>query len=392
MTQDELYFDNSATTKISEEALACYCEVSRTLFGNPSSLHAVGKAAEDILRGARRAVAAAIGARVGKVFFTASGTESNNLVTLGRAYAKERYRRGRIVTTAGEHPSVAAPLAKLAREGFEVVTVPTRGGVLDMDALRAALTPATFLVSLMAVNNETGAAYDIAAAAAAVRAACPDCLLHVDATQALFKIPFDVRALGVRAVTLSSHKVEGPKGVGALWVDDTVLRERGLAPLVLGGGQEEGLRSGTENVPAIAAFATACELGRAHAAERISHLRALRERLLTALATAPALAECRPLLPPSASPHILTLILPGIRSEVMLHHLSHDGISVSSGSACSTAGGGKKKSEALAAFGCPDGDADCAIRISTSHRNTEAGVDALLASLAAGLARLARKK
>ena len=384
-----IYLDNSATTKISERALARYCEVSREQFGNPSSLHAVGKAAEDIQRDARAAVRAAIGARDGAVVFTASGTEANNLAIFGRARAKARYKNARILTTAGEHASVTAPLNALRDGGMTVAEVPTAGGRLDLDALERLLTPDTVLFTAMLVNNETGALYDVAAAAALVRRRVPTCAVHVDATQALFKVPIRVRTLGIQMMTLSSHKVEGPKGVGALWIDPALMREHGVAPQVLGGGQEDGMRSGTENVPGIAAFATACRDGAAEEGERIARLTTLRKYLLTRLAE-PALAEVTPILPAVAAPHILTVTLPGIRSEVMLHHLSADGISVSSGSACSSHG--HVGTGALSAFGIPEAQRDHAIRISLSHRTTEEELDALIASLTRGLARLARKR
>ena len=386
----DIYFDNSATTPICEAALARYCEVSRLAFGNPSSLHARGKEAEDILKAARRTVCEAIGARGGSVIFTASGTEANNLALFGRAHAKARYRRGRILVSAGEHASVKEPLRALADEGYTVEEIPTRGGVLDMDALAALLTPDTFLVSVMAVNNESGAAYDLAPLAALLRTRCPDCALHVDATQAFMKIPLDVRTLGIRMLTLSSHKIEGPKGVGALWIDDTLKKEKGVAPQILGGGQEDGMRSGTENVPGIAAFAAAVQYGKENFAEFAESTRALRAYLLDRLQSDPAFAEVRAITPPVCAPHILTLILPAIKSEVMLHHLSGDGISVSSGSACSSHG--HTGTTALSAYGYSEKETDSAIRISLSHRNTREEVEIFLASFAAGLARLARKR
>ena len=390
MMKPEIYLDNSATTRISDGALARYIEVSRACFGNPSSLHAKGKEAEDILKAARRTVLSSIGARGGSIVFTASGTEANNLALLGRARAKSRYRGGRILTTAGEHASVTAPLAALAAEGYTVLEIPTVGGRLDLAALEELLTPDTLLVSVMAVNNETGAAYDIAAVAALIRSRCRDCALHVDATQAFFKIPLDVRAMGVRMLTLSSHKIEGPKGVGALWIDDTLIKEKGVAPQILGGGQEAGMRSGTENVPGIAAFATACEEGKVSFTERREKMEHLRHLLLKGLASDACFGEIRAVTPPVAAPHILSLVLPGIKSEVMLHHLSGDGISVSSGSACSSHG--HTGPSALVAFGLTEREADCAIRVSLSHRNTEEEITLFLASLSTGLSRLARRK
>ncbi len=383
-----VYLDNSATTPICEEALARYCEVSRTVFGNPSSLHAVGKQAEDVLKGARLSLLSAIGAKGGHIAFLASGTEANSLALWGRAHAKARYRRGKILASKGEHASVSQTLAALREEGFAVEEIPTVGGALDMAALEAALTPDTFLVSVMAVNNETGAVYPLSEVSRLIAARAPDCLLHVDATQALFHIPLSVSALGIDLLTVSAHKVEGPKGVGALYYTERVRKEKGLVPQILGGGQEDGMRSGTENVPGIAAFAAACDIGKENFAKREKILLSLRQYLLRRLAEEPALREVKPLLPPVAAPHILTLILPGIKSEVMLHHLSADGISVSSGSACSSHG--KTGSSPLLAFGCSPREADTAIRVSLSHRNTEEELALFLASLERGLARLSR--
>lgn len=389
MEKREIYLDNSATTRPSEAVLARYLEVSREHFGNPSSLHARGKDAEDVLREAKKTVLDAIGARGGSVVFTASGTEANNLAIFGRARAKARYRRARIVTTAGEHASVSLPFRALGEEGLTVVSVPTRGGALDMDALREALTEDTVLVSVMLVNNETGALYDLAPVREAIRERCPDCVLHADATQAFGKVKVDVRALGVRMLTLSSHKIEGPKGVGALWIDESLKKEKGVAPLILGGGQGEGLRSGTENVPAIAAFATAIAECKQNFDKNAETLWELRAHLLAGLAS-PALTEVKPILPAVAAPHILSLVLPDIKSEVMLHYLAGEGISVSSGSACSSHG--HVGETALSAFGLSDREADCAIRVSLSHRTKKDELDVFLAVLAEGVSRLARRK
>ncbi len=389
MEKKEIYLDNSATTRPSEAVLARYLEVSREHFGNPSSLHARGKDAEDILRDAKKTVLDAIGARGGSVVFTASGTEANNLAIFGRARAKARYRHARIVTTAGEHASVSLPFRALREEGMTAVAVPTVGGALDTEALLAALTEDTVLVSVMLVNNETGALYDLAPVREAIRARCPDCVLHADATQAFGKVKVDVRALGVRMLTLSSHKIEGPKGVGALWIDDTLKKEKGVAPLILGGGQGEGLRSGTENVPAIAAFATALSECKQNFEENTKRLWELRSHLLTGLA-APAFSEVKPILPSATAPHILSLVLPSIKSEVMLHFLAGEGISVSSGSACSSHG--HVGETALSAFGLSAREADCAIRVSLSHRTTREELDVFLAVLGEGLSRLVRRK
>jgi cysteine desulfurase len=385
-----IYLDSSATTRISEEALQTYIEISRGPFGNPSSLHGAGLDAERILTAARQDICRTLGDRggAGTVVFTSGGTEANNLAIFGRARAKARYRGGKILTTAGEHASVHAPLFTLRDEGYRIVEIPTVGGRLDTEAFAAECTPDVFLVSMMLVNNETGALYDLKSISSIMRQASPDAILHCDATQAYLKLPFSARSVGADMITLSSHKIEGPKGVGALWIDPDTIKKRGLAAHLVGGGQEKGLRSGTENVPGIAAFAKAAAIGFDTLAERGERIGRLREHLLAGLSAEPALSEVRPVLPAAHAPHILSLVLPDIKSEVMLHALSRDGIYVSSGSACSSHG--RHGTPALTAFGLSEADADRTIRISLSHRSTEEELDAFLAALRRQISSLAR--
>lgn len=387
----EIYFDNSATTAICPSALERYIEVSQASFGNPSSLHKKGKEAEDILKAARKSLLTAIGGEGGTAVFTSSGTEANNLALFGRALAKDRYRGKKILTTAGEHASITEPLAALQKMGMQIVEIPTVGGRLDMDFLETALTPEVILVSVMMVNNETGAVYDIPALSVLIKQKCPDCALHIDATQAFFKLPISVRALGARLMTLSSHKIEGPKGLGALYIDPSLIKEKGIVPCLLGGGQEGGFRSGTENVPGIAAFAEAIEYNKAHFAEFSQKTASLRAYLLSALQNDPAFVGVKPITPPAFAPHILNLILPNIRSEIMLHALSADGIYVSSGSACSS-NDKSHKGGALIAYGIPPREADCSIRVSLSHKNEKEEIDLFLLSLKKNLTRLQKTR
>ena len=378
----EIYFDNAATTCPSPEVIDFYARVARDCYGNPSSRHARGTAARALLSEARTTLFAALGTKEGRLVFTAGGTEANNLALLGRAHAKERFARGgRILTTAGEHSSVALPLRALAREGFEVVEISTKGGVIDMDALRAALSPRVVLVSVMAVNNETGAVYPTAEIGRLLHRVCPDGVLHVDATQAFMKIPFTPNTLGADMVTVSSHKIEGPKGVGALWVSDALIKNKGLSPILLGGGQEEGLRSGTENVPGACAFAEASRLAKESFEERTAQMRAVREYLVRAIAAHPVLSTAvTPNLPDAAAPHILSLTVLGFKSETVLNDLSGRGIYVSSGSAC--ASNARNLSEALLAFGKTEAETDATIRLSFSHHNTTDEADAFVSALA----------
>ena len=388
---NELYFDNSATTRISEEALKTYLSVSREQYGNPSSLHGMGRDAEQVLKAARQTIAKTVGDTTGgTVLFTSGGTEANNLAITGRAHAKPRFRGKTILTSAGEHASVKMPLAALEKEGYRIVEIPTIGGRLDPDAIARFATPDVILASVMLVNNETGALYDLPAVAAALRRSSPDAILHVDATQAYLKVPFSVKSLGCGLLTLSSHKIEGPKGTGALWVDPGVIKNRGLSPILFGGGQEAGLRSGTEDPPSAAAFAKAAAIGFSALSERIERLNALRARLFDRLANDPRLSGVKVNLPPAFAPHIVSLTLPKIKSETMLHALSARGVYVSSGSACSSHG--KHGTSALTAFGLTDADADATIRVSFSHRNTPEQVDLLADALAEETLRLARFK
>lgn len=386
-----IYFDNSATTPISEEALARYIEVSKMHFGNPSSLHSLGVDAEGLLKEARTAVRRALGATDGEIIFTASGSESNNLAILGRAYAKERYRRGaKIITTMGEHSSVREPLAKLKQEGYQVVEIPTRGGEIDLSVLEKELKAGEcILVSMMLVNNETGALYDLAAVSALMRRYASEAVLHVDATQAFLKVPFSPKSLGADLITVSSHKIEGPKGVGALYVSDFIKKTRGLSPVLFGGGQEGGLRPGTENVPGICAFASAASLSRAEIGKRVGITTALRSYLIERIRE--ELPEITLSLPPKCAPHVLNLTLPYIKSETMLHFLSREGICVSSGSACSS-NGQHHPSSALLAFGRTSEEADASLRISLSHHNTKEEIDVLINALKRGTGSLARFK
>ena len=381
----EIYFDNSATTKISEEALSKYIEVSRVDFGNPSSLHSLGLNAEKLMKSVREEILLSLGATDCSVVFTASGSEANNLAILGRAFSKERYKGKKIITTAGEHASVSMPLARLSQLGFKVVSIPTLGGKLDMDALKAELTPDVILLTMMMVNNETGARYDTAEASKLLHRACPEALVHLDATQSYMKYPFTKASAGADMITLSSHKIEGPKGVGALVISNAIIKSKGLSPLILGGGQEGGLRSGTENVPAICAFGEAVRIGRASVRDHYRKLSALRDELVEKLREIPELSIT---IPESFSPHIVNITLPNIKSETMLHYLSSFGIYVSSGSACSSHG--VHGESALVAFGRSEAEADCSIRISLSHRNTSEEIETLCSALREGISTLAR--
>ena len=383
----EIYLDNSATTALSPAVREKMISVMEN-YGNPSSLHAAGVRAEAVVREAREAVALSLGVRApkpGQIIFCASGSEADNLAILGSVYAKPRGRGGKIITTDSEHPAVENCMKRLEKDGYRVSRIPTRGGVLDMERLRAELTGDTLLVSLMAVNNETGAAYDLKTAFSIVRELCPGAVTHTDAVQGYLKLRMTPASVGADLMTVSAHKIHGPKGVGALYVDPAILKRRALIPVIEGGGQEEGLRSGTENVIGIAGFGQAAKDGYEHLAANLSHMRELREETVKRL----SLMGLHVNEPAGAvAPHIVSVTLPAVKSETMLHYLSAKGIYVSSGSACSSHS--HRVSRVLTAFGLNDFDADCTLRISFSEYNTGEDVDALCAALDAGLSELVR--
>lgn len=385
---DLIYFDNSATTPLSnaaklamQEAMECY--------GNPSSLHGAGQAAHLLLEKARRQVASTLGIKgtpaAGQITFTSCGSESDNLAILGCAYAKPRRRGGRVITTDSEHAGVENAVRALEHDGFEVVRIATRGGKLDMEQYQAALNDKTFLVSMMMTNNETGAMYDLARAFALAKAKNEAIVTHTDAVQGYLKSRFTPATLRADLVTVSAHKINGPKGVGALYTSPEALKRRDLVPLLLGGGQESGFRSGTENMIGIVGFGAAAEDGYRNLASTLSHLQDLRSYAEERLAALPVRLN----LPAGGrAPHILNLTLPDIKSETMLHALSAKGICVSHGSACSAKA--QTVSSSLTAFGISPEEAACSIRLSFGVQNTKAEIDRLVEALGEEIGRLVR--
>lgn len=393
----EHYLDNSATTPLCAAAYEKMEFVMRHVYGNPSSLHTLGLEAEKIVTEARMKILAALcpsksGLRTKpeNLIFTASGTEANNLALIGSAMAKSRNRGKKIIIGETEHPSVVETAHHLEALGFQIVKIPSPQGVWDMDTYGKALSPDTILVSAMLVNNETGAVNDIAAVAAAARAANPDVLIHCDAVQGFLKTEI-CPAVAADMVTLSAHKIGGPKGVGALYINDKIIKTRALSPVVFGGGQERGFRSGTENVAGIAGFGAAAEYGAKTLPSFLSGIARLREMLENGIAAfaGHGVRINRPQTAVIAN-HIISLTVPGIRSETLLHSLSADGVYVSSGSACSSNTG--HASYVLRSFGLSAADADATVRISLGTQNTEEDITALCASLGQGLQRLAKIK
>ncbi len=384
-----IYFDNAATTKPSDAAVKAVLDALCVSWGNPSSRHGAGREAKKALDAAKTKILNTIGAKnapsLSSLIFTGSGTEATNLAVLGVCRAKAR--RGRILVGDGEHASVSAAVAQAEREGFEVVKIPTVGGVLDIDAIKAAVTKNTVLASFMLVNNETGARYDVERAFKAVKMLCPNAICHCDAVQGYLKVPFTVKSLGADLITLSAHKIHGPKGVGALYVSPDVYKRRELSAVVFGGGQEGGYRSGTENVPACLGFAAAAEEEFSMLEKFSAKMRELREYIIGGIEKIDGVRVNKPAL---AAPHIVSVTLPKIKSETMLHFLWERGIAVSSGSACSTHS--KSLSSALQAFGLPASEADTTIRVSLCADNTREDADELIDAIADGVAKLARMR
>ena len=389
---NQVYLDNSATTALCEEAKNAMSAVMHDVYGNPSSLHSAGLAAEKIVSEARTNVLASLGVRgdAKQLIFCGSGSEANNLALIGTYTAKKRRTGARVIITAGEHSSVEASAAYLESIGADVVRLSTKDGAIDMDELRTALTPDTVLLSTMLVNNETGALYPVGEMFKLAKAICPDILCHADAVQGYTKVRFTARSLYADLITVSAHKIHGPKGVAALYVAPEVLKRRALVPVIHGGQQENGLRAGTENTIGIAGFGAAVKASMLQQSEDLLQIESVAKHLLQHLSEDERLREIRVNRPATAVRHIINITLPSIKSETMLHFLSGKGIFVSSGSACSSHA--KSVSRALDAFGMTAKEADCSLRISLSRYNTTEDADRLCEALAEGLTSLIRIK
>lgn len=364
------YFDNSATTAPCPEAVEAMCRALTECWGNPSSLHGIGNAAQALLEDSRAAVAGALGCDPTELLFTSGGTEGNNLAVLGAAHQLRRMGR-RIVSTEIEHASVEEALQQLEAEGFEVVRLhPDRSGHISERALYAAVDAHTILVTMMLVNNEIGAVLPVAAARRAVLAARAPALIHCDAVQAFGKLPLRPSKLGVDLMTISSHKIHGPKGVGALYI----RKGARIKPRAFGGEQERKLRPGTEPMPAIAGFAAAAA-ALPEPQSALAHMTALRDYFCNRLTTIDGAVINSPA---DGLPYIVNFSLPGVKSEPMLNYLSANGICVSAGSACSKG----KKSRVLNRLELPQAVADSAVRVSFSRNTTLQEIDLLLQGIA----------
>ena len=366
------YFDNAATTQVRPEAAQAALEAMTQEWGNPSSVYQFGGRAAALVKNGRRDVAQALGCQPEEVYFTSCGTESDNWAI--RSGVELNRRKGKhIITTAIEHAAVLEPCRELERQGWEVTYLaPDKQGRIDPSQLEAALREDTVLVSMMLVNNELGTVLPVKEAARAIkRSGCP-ALLHCDAVQGFLKVPFTPKELGVDLLSVSGHKIHAPKGIGALYIKKGLK----LPPMIRGGGQESGLRSGTEATGQIAALAAAARLGRETMEADLKHMAALREETAVRLkAQVPGLK----VLVEQGAPHILPVTMPGYKSEVVVRYLSDRGVYLSSGSACHKG----KPSHVFAALKLPKAELDGALRISFSAETGEEDVEALVQALAA---------
>lgn len=381
----EIYFDNSATTQVFDSVREIMVETMTADYGNTSSLHRKGMEAEQYVRAAREEIAKSLKVKEKEILFTSGGTESNNLAIIGTALANRR-AGNHIITSCIEHASVYNTTAFLEEQGFRVTYLPVdHNGHVSPEDLRAAICPDTILVSIMYVNNEMGAVEPISQLSKVIRETRPEIYFHVDAIQAYGKYVIRPKKEGIDLMSVSGHKIHGPKGIGFLYVDERVK----IRPILFGGGQQKGMRSGTENVPGCAGLGAAVkEMYRNHEA-KIDSLYRLKERLVAGLQEMDGVTV-HGLAGRDSAPQIVSAGFEGVRAEVLLHALEERGIYVSSGSACSSNHPGI--SGTLRGIGVRPSLLDSTLRFSFGMFNTEDEVDACLKALNELLPMLRRYK
>lgn len=377
-----IYFDNAATTKVSDAAADVALHIMTEEYGNPSSVHDLGYEAEKRLKKARKAMLDVLGSfdRDDDFIFTSCGTEANNLAILG-ALATHMHGGKTVIMSDSEHPSVYNLSKKITELGFSVKYIPTKGGSLDLEFCEREFSKDVALITCMTANNETGALYDISSVNALRNRLCPDAILHSDCVQAFLKTEFPLCDTGADLISVSGHKVHAPKGVGGLYIKSGTR----ISNMLYGGGQEKSLRPGTEALPLICAFEKA--VTEADISSNLSHIKGLREHLVSKVRK--ILPEVIINTPPVFLPHVVSMTLPSIKSEVMLRHLSAKGIFVSAGSACSSK---HRENRVLAAFGLSPKEADTTIRISFCEYNTREEIDILVSEIRRGIDSLVAMK
>lgn len=370
----EVYFDNSATTRCYDSVKDIVVKAMTEDFGNPSAMHLKGVEAEKYIKSSAESLARLLKVQEKEILFTSGGTESDNLALIGATFANKR-SGNHIITTSVEHPAVSQPALFLQEQGFEVTYLPVDSrGVVKMDALKAVLREDTILVSVMYVNNEVGAVMPVEEIAALVHEKSPKALFHVDAIQAFGKYRIYPKKMGIDLLSVSGHKIHGPKGVGFLYINEKAK----IQPQILGGGQQGGMRSGTDNVPGIAGLGVAAEMVYTDFDKKIQHLYDLKERMAEGLSKLGDITiNGMPLR--EGAPHIMSVTFHGVRSEVLLHTLEEFGVYISAGSACSSHK--RKPSATLTAMGLSRADVESTVRISFCEENTFEEVDYCLEAL-----------
>lgn len=359
----EVYFDNSATTRCYDSVKDIVVKVMTEDFGNPSAMHLKGVEAEKYIKSSAESLARLLKVQEKEILFTSGGTESDNLALIGAAFANKR-SGNHIITTSVEHPAVSQPALFLQEQGFEVTYLPVDSrGVVKMDALKAVLREDTILVSVMYVNNEVGAVMPVEEIAALVHEKSPRALFHVDAIQAFGKYRIYPKKMGIDLLSVSGHKIHGPKGVGFLYINEKAK----IQPQILGGGQQGGMRSGTDNVPGIAGLGAAAVEIYKNLEENVENMYRLKEHIAQGLEKIGDIRingmDLR-----EGAPQILSISVMGVRSEVLLHSLEERGIYVSAGSACSSHK--RKPSATLAAMGMSKDQIESTVRLSFCEENT----------------------
>ncbi len=361
----EIYLDNSATTRMYDECIDKMSSAMREAYGNPSSLHRKGIEAEKLVKYAKDTISETLRVSPNEIFFTSGGTEADNFAIRGTVKAN---RGNHILTTAVEHPAVMTTLDYLAERGYKVEKIPVgKDGIVDLNAFSKMVRNDTVLVTTMYVNNETGAVMPVSEMGKIYKAKNPRGVFHIDAVQAYGKIPFTAPKTGADLISLSSHKIHGPKGVGALYIKSGTK----IAPIVFGGGQQNNLRPGTENVHGIYGFGIASEISQKNISDKEQRMRMLLERLKAGIER--NIPDARINTPSNCAPHILSVSFKGTKSEVLLHSLETEGIYVSSGSACSSHK--KGPSYVLTAMGLDRNLIDGTLRFSLSEFTNEEEID-----------------
>lgn len=364
----EVYLDNSATTRCLPEVAALMTRIMCEEYGNPSSLHKKGVESEKYVRYAKEVIAKCMKVQEKEILFTSGGTESDNIALIGGAYANCRAGR-HIITTRIEHPAVLQTCAYLEEQGFAITYLPVNAkGIISLSDLERAMTPNTILVSIMHTNNEVGAVQPIEQAGELIKRMNPNTLFHVDAVQGFGKYRIYPKRMHVDLLSASAHKIHGPKGVGFLYINERAK----VRPIIFGGGQQKGMRSGTENVPGIAGMARAIEEIFSDFDEKIEYLYSLKQRFVKGVSALDGIRLNGP-VGRDGAPHVVSVSIQGVRSEVMLHALEDRGIYVSAGSACSS--NKPSTSATLKAIGVEKQYLDATLRFSFSLYTTEAEID-----------------